>query len=335
MLNKKICFVIPYFGNFTPYFQLTLNSMGTNSDIDWLIFTDNRKEYCYPQNVKVNYMEFSELQELVQSKFDFTISLKTPYKLCDFKPAYGYVFSEYLKGCDYWGHCDIDVIFGRIRKFLTPEILGGGYDKIFELGHMTLYRNTEENNKRFMLTIGGTQRYKAVFRDSNNQIFDEGNKDSVCTLWAQYGFSVWKEHYCADIAQKSCFFNTVDLDTKYYKYIVNKRLHQIFWWDNGRLILSYMDNDIYREEEKLYIHLMRRTKNMKVRLNPLTCTLYKIIPHEFDELDEKINAGNYKKIKWWTFNLHYFEIRYLNLKSKIRKKFVKKQQQYKSLNNKM
>ena len=42
-------------------------------------------------------MTFNELRKLIQSKFDFEISLEKPYKLCDFRPAYGFLFEEYLK----------------------------------------------------------------------------------------------------------------------------------------------------------------------------------------------------------------------------------------------
>ena len=51
-MKKKICFIIPYFGNFKNYFQLFLNSCRLNSDINWLIITDNKDEYDYPKNVK-------------------------------------------------------------------------------------------------------------------------------------------------------------------------------------------------------------------------------------------------------------------------------------------
>lgn len=60
----------------------------------WILLIDNVKWY---------FKSFSELQELFQSKFDFPILLNTPYKLCDYKPAYGDIFSKYLGGYDFWG----------------------------------------------------------------------------------------------------------------------------------------------------------------------------------------------------------------------------------------
>ena len=94
---SKCTFIIPYYGNFPNYFQLFLNSCKYNSDFEWLIFTDNNKSYDWPANVHVHYETFKDMQERVHSAFPFHPELKTPYKLCDLKPMYGYLFSEYLK----------------------------------------------------------------------------------------------------------------------------------------------------------------------------------------------------------------------------------------------
>ena len=46
---------------------------------------------------------------------------------------------------DFWGYCDIDLIFGNIRKFITDDILDK-YDKILSRGHFTLFRNKDSIN---------------------------------------------------------------------------------------------------------------------------------------------------------------------------------------------
>ena len=60
---KKIIFICPYFGKYPNYFNLTLNSIKYNDTIDWLIITDIKKIYEYPQNVKIINMTFDELRE--------------------------------------------------------------------------------------------------------------------------------------------------------------------------------------------------------------------------------------------------------------------------------
>lgn len=102
---EKIVLIQPYFGKFPNYFELHLLSIRRNPDITWIFFTDDHTEYDWPSNAEVHYMGFDDMQRLVQSRFEFQISLEKPYKLCDFKPAYGWIFRDYLEGYDYWGHC--------------------------------------------------------------------------------------------------------------------------------------------------------------------------------------------------------------------------------------
>lgn len=98
---KKGVFIVPYFGKFNNYFQLFLNSCKFNKNYDWLFFTDDKTVYDYPDNVTVKYTSFEEIRSFIQSKFDFKISLNYPYKFCDLKPMYGYIFSEYIKEYDF------------------------------------------------------------------------------------------------------------------------------------------------------------------------------------------------------------------------------------------
>lgn len=145
---KSIAFVVPWAGHLPPYFQLWLESCRWNSSIDFLLFTDDQTNYNYPNNVKVHYMSFEQMKELFQKQYDFPLSINVPYKFCDFKPAYGEIFSDYLKGYDYWGHCDVDLIWGGIRKFITDDILMK-YKRIFSRGHCSIYQNLPEVNSLY------------------------------------------------------------------------------------------------------------------------------------------------------------------------------------------
>lgn len=79
------------------YFNVFLETVRGNPTINWLLMTDDSTKYDYPPNIKVIYNTFDDLRQLVQSKFDFPICLPNPYKLCDFKPAYGYIFDKYIQ----------------------------------------------------------------------------------------------------------------------------------------------------------------------------------------------------------------------------------------------
>lgn len=119
MKESSICLVVLYFGKLPNYFELWLESCKYNETINFLLFTDDKTEYDYPDNVTVIYTSFENIKSQIQSKFDFKISLERPYKLCDYRPAYGYIFNEYLKEYDFWGHCDLDVIFRKSKKIFT------------------------------------------------------------------------------------------------------------------------------------------------------------------------------------------------------------------------
>ena len=143
----KIALILPYFGKFDTLFPLWLASCKWNSDIDWLIFTDDKTKYDFPANVKVEYMGFADLRKKIQSLYDFPISLDTPYRLCNFKPAYGEIFEEYLKEYDAWGFCDNDMIYGQI----LPNIkfpLHGKY-KVGKFGHLSFIPNTYKSNRLY------------------------------------------------------------------------------------------------------------------------------------------------------------------------------------------
>lgn len=140
---KKIALVLPYFGKLPNYFQKYLTSVKNNPTIDWFIFTDDKTAYDYPSNCKVTYLTFEECCEKFKEKTGY-VPIR-PYKLCEFKTTYGFVFSDYLVGYDFWGYCDCDVIFGDIRRFISDNILEN-YEKIGTLGHFTLLANNDKMN---------------------------------------------------------------------------------------------------------------------------------------------------------------------------------------------
>ncbi len=188
---NKIGFIVPYFGIFNNFFNIFLKSCSYNSDMcDWIILTDDKTEYDYPGNVKVHYITWEEMQAYFQSKFDFKLGLDFPYKLCDFKVTYGYVFEEYLKEYEFWGHCDVDLVWGNFSLFLDDSIFNN-YDKIFDLGHCTLYRNTKENNRRFFSEIDGNKRYMEVLGNKKGYAFDEEYEQSINNIYTNLNINIF------------------------------------------------------------------------------------------------------------------------------------------------
>ena len=253
----KIAFIIPYFGKLPYYFDLWLNTCKYNSEITWIMFTDDRTPHDYPQNVKVNYIEFGELVERVKSHYDFGINLSDPYRICDFKVAYGEIFAPELKKYDFWGYCDIDLMWGNIRKFITDDILAS-YDKIGFQGHMTLYRNNSEVNARYRLPIDGKYVYKEVFASSKNEYFDESG---ISDIYRAYDIPFYSKVHFANISPLAWSF--------YLRYFPQsddyKNKHQIFTWKNGELKRIYTHNNKIFCEEFMYIHFLRREMKLKFK----------------------------------------------------------------------
>lgn len=313
---KKIVFIIPYFGKFNNYFQLFLNSCAENKEIDWLIYTDDKTSYDYPKNVNVKYTTFEEIKKLFQSKFNYKISLERPYKLCDYRPLYGYLFESDITEYEYWGHCDTDLIWGDISKFIYGE-LKNNYDKLFFLGHCTLFKNSLKLKKFFEDNTDGNIRFKEVYTNEKNCSFDEEFKNSINNIFQNSNLKILLKEFEANIYMKSSNFNLVKYNFFKKKYYIEKRKQSVFTYEEGKIYQYYLENRELKKEEFLYIHMQSR--KMEVKINPET-KVYKIIPNAFENLEHKeINVSNFENIKKKNFNLHYFKLRGKNLKIKILK----------------
>lgn len=156
---KQYAALCCYFGQWPNYFQFWLKSCSYNTAIDFFLVSDISVEgYEVPVNVHIVKKSFAEVQDLVKSKFpEITVSVDRPYKLCDYKTAYGSIFSDLFAGYAYWGFFDIDTIWGNILEFI-PENRDCHLVKILPCGHLSFVRNIAPYNKIFQLvnTVSGT-----------------------------------------------------------------------------------------------------------------------------------------------------------------------------------
>lgn len=314
---NRIAFIIPYFGHFNNYFDLFLKSCECNKETcDWLIFTDDTTKYDYPENVKVKYISWNDMKDLIDYKLGFKI--ERPYKLCDYKPAYGLLFSEYLKNYEFWGYCDTDLIWGNLRKFITLELLNN-YDKIFNLGHCTLYRNNDRINRLFLSQLNGKELYKEVFGKENNVSFDEEYNESINNICLQNKIRMFTKSYAANTYMKTSNFRLTYLDSNKHTYLTEKKSKSFFVWRAGDLLRYIYKNGKWNQEEYLYIHFQSRKMKNCIE-HPTASSVYKIIPNSFEKLEvENITENNINIINTKHFNLHYFRLRFRNLWIKIKK----------------
>lgn len=242
-------FIIPYIGKYPWYFPYFLKSCACNPDIDFRILSDTE----IPLSVKPNNVEsipysLKQFNKDATKTLGFDVNIEQAYKLCDFKPAYGCIFFDYIKDYDFWGYCDIDVIFGNIRSFMTEELLNE-YDVIsarhdYLTGCFTLYRNNQNMRELFKQS----RDYQKVFTESRNFFFDETN----------FAFDEFERglHYSqihTEVESMTHVVRKLQEENKlkaYFEFQIVEGFGGNMLWDRGTLI--------YRKEfEILLYHLVR------------------------------------------------------------------------------
>lgn len=272
MSKTKVSIIVCYFGKFPNYMDLFIRSCSFNNDYNWLIFTDNRQtsEILIP-NITFIYLEFSDFQKLIKKRINKKCICPAPYKICDYRPAFGLLFSDFLQDSEYWGFCDLDMLFGDLNKYLAKPIKEK-YDKIYNHGHLTLMRNITEVNEAFMLPFSSIE-YKYVFSHKDSFGFDE--KRGINQIFKEYKFHTFTEDTFADIYPP---FVSVPLKQ------INRENHpnQSFIWEEGKVYRII--NDTKEFDEYSYIHLQKRPF-IKHNTDLLTCKSFYINPFSFGKRD--------------------------------------------------
>jgi len=232
--NKSIALLVCYQGSLPWYFNYFVHSCKYNPSIDFYIFSDDRTYTgALPENVKVIYKTLDDISLLASKKLGFDINISSGYKLCDFKPAYGLIFSDILTDYAFWGHCDIDIIFGNIREFITDELLEN-HDLIsvrhdYISGCFLLYRNTDKLNTLFL----HSRDYKKVFTSDKHYCFDETN-------FAHDAFGEGKEYDEIDTEIESMMHVVKKLEAEnyirpFFDFFIIEGLPGKLRWKDGKM----------------------------------------------------------------------------------------------------
>ncbi len=304
---KKIVLLLIWYGKFRNYFEFWLKSIEYNPSIDFILITDQTNIINTPKNLKIINISFVDLVDYIQSKFDFPICVPKAYKLCDFRPAFGYIFEKYINEYDFWGHCDEDLIFGDIRKFITNDILDK-YDKILRRGHFSLYRNTDKVNSYFKKIHPIT--YKKVFSSPESFCFDETN--GIGDFW-------YKNN--RDTFYDVILFDDIDY-LKYNFHTVHKKQQDrgrqkfIYVFNKGKLFRVFIENQCLKKEEIMYVHFQKRI----LEINIYPDESFIIIPNKFLSYENNINISFLKNaVKHHALYFPYFKFKYQSLLRKINK----------------
>ena len=267
--TPTILLILPYFGTLPSYSDLFFKSCGANPTVNWLFVTDQPLDTGrLPPNVALRRTTFASLKNSIDAVLGFETALPSPYKLCDVRPAYGVIFADAIEGFDFWGHCDMDLVFGDIRRFLTPDILQA-YTKVLIHGHLSLYRNRDDVNHYFELETPNV-RFRDAVSDPRSLAFEEF-----------MGMKVIFEHHGIPVFRNDAFL--ADINQNVYRLITesapNAR-HQCFYWERGRVFRSFWEDGTCGRQEYIYIHLQKR----RMRPPPFDATVadaWFIRPYDF------------------------------------------------------
>jgi hypothetical protein len=206
-----------------------------------LIFSDVEPPDHLPENITFVPFSLNEFCELASEKLSFPVSLSPHflYKLCDFKPAYGLIYEEYLNEYDFWGHCDVDIVWGQIRSFVNDEILDN-YEIITSRpkrisGHFCLYKNYKIINKIF---LSMPQTVSKLNVGDKYQGIDE-----------------------EDLTMYLLWLHNPTILSKIKQFIFGKPYVPTIYWEKVLTTSGFMQRELYGQEDKYFLWRNGRVYN--------------------------------------------------------------------------
>jgi hypothetical protein len=230
--------LICYFGHWPAWINFFIESCKANPDVRWRIYTDCGEPENRADNVVFVPMSFNDYKALARARLAIAFDPPDPYKLCDLRPALGFVHAQDTAGYPFFGYGDIDVIYGRIAGFYGEERLAG-FDVVSALsnrlaGHFAVFRNTPEIHHAFERIPG----YRDLLQLPYYAALDE-NQFGEALLTSMRERCLFVERHATVLSPRGWHDGT-------------KNYPQRWSWRQGRLT-----NERDGAREFLYLHFMR------------------------------------------------------------------------------
>lgn len=248
----KICVIIPYIGVLPENFDVWLYSCAKNEHIDWVLITDNEINFPQFKNIIMKNMTLQEINRNIKGKIGEDYEITKPYKLCDYKPLYGLLFDDVIVGYDYWGYCDMDLIFGDLKKFIPIDTIAKA-EMVQLWGHFTLIKNDKSLLTTIKCELEDNFNLKRVLKSKIVWALDEF---AMPALMSKQNKNVFFDNkIIADIIP---FKDKFYLSTKKYS-------NYIFYYDGTSTYGYYLnENKELIKEEFMYIHFQKRNLKLDI-----------------------------------------------------------------------
>lgn len=209
--------------------------------------------------MQIHQTTFDDFKRLFSNRGICVDNLQSPYKICDYRPAFWVLKDELGTSAEssYWGHCDLDVVFGDVCGPIEFGI-SSRFFKIFTNGHLSLYRDCALT--REISQLDGRIRWSEVIGTPTNLGFDECH--GINCVYRTLGVPML---FGAD--------RIIDLYPGYSEpttgRVSQNRFDQRFLVRDGRIIQQFRGLTGRSEREFYYLHFQKRKMDIDVGLNPL------------------------------------------------------------------
>ena len=171
-MKHRVALIISYFGVLPDYFAYFVKSVGASPILDLLLFTDAEISDPVPENITVYRSSLSEFNERASRTLSVPVFSTNPFKTCDFRPAFGKMFAEYIRDYEFWAFGDLDLIYGDLAGFLKPLL--HDFDLIscrkgWISGSLCVLRNCDKVNDLYKLSAD----WRAIFTSPVLRQFEE------------------------------------------------------------------------------------------------------------------------------------------------------------------
>ncbi len=170
--EPSILVIVPYFGPWPEWMPFFLLSCRHNPTVNWLVVSDRSALPATAPNVRLLQTPFPEYKAAFERCLGIDLPWDEPYKLCDLKPMLGLLHGDAVRGFDFWGYGDLDLVYGDIRRIYGEAVLRhdvvSSHDWLVA-GHFSLFRN----RPRWINAFRHVRGWQTAIRDPSYRSVDE------------------------------------------------------------------------------------------------------------------------------------------------------------------